>query len=478
LGIGIRKINTKNVQSSNNKLFSLSFRLWFAAFLLFIFGSTIFATAWLVRQASTEGGYLSQDLSRIIITAADFPSLVKEAFKEVDARLKGYPRPLLLTRKKTQQLHWVRRFPTPEDSGYLLLAGVDSSAKHSIVQLIRISDGTSVARWDPDWEVIYSMITEKKFAPKGSTLSAQAFNPLMLANGDVVFNTGTSLVRQDPCHRQPVWVLDEIMHHSNELDISGTAIWVPSVSRDGFPNNLFLRDRIRDDALALVSIDGQILDKQSFAKILVQNDLRAMFLGMGGDHFNEDPIHMNEIKVAPSDSKYWNRGDLLISARHLSTVFLYRPTIGKILWYKTGPWMNQHSVDFVNDHQISVFDNNIIASVPQEHAFMKFGDTNRVIIYDFDTKLVSQPFAAMLADARPVSITGGVARVLPDGGLYVEETNYGRSLRFSRDRLLWSRVNDYDNQYIGALSWSRYLTKDEVSLPLKALAAKQCNNTK
>ena len=111
------------------------------------------------------------------------------------------------------------------------------------------------------------------------------------------------------------------------------------------------------------------------------------------------------------------------------------------------------------------------------HAFFSPNDINRVILYDFDTKQVSQPFAAMLGEAKPMTITEGRARVLPDGGLFVEETNNGRHLRFTRDRLLWSRVNDYDENRIGAVAWSSYLTAEEASAPLKALASKSCITT-
>lgn len=202
--------------------------------------------------------------------------------------------------------------------------------------------------------------------------------------------------------------------------------------------------------------------------------MQALLLGTFGPRLNEEPIHMNQIQIAPRDSRHWRRGDLLISARYLSTVFLYRPSTGRILWHQTGPWMNQHSVEFVDDHRISVFDNNIVSGIPNEHAFMTPSDTNRVFLYDFHTRWASQPFATLLAEARPLTISEGRARVLPDGGLFIEETNYGRHLRFTRDRLLWSRVNDYDDQRIGMVSWSRYLTADEARGPLQALASRHC----
>jgi hypothetical protein len=183
---------------------------------------------------------------------------------------------------------------------------------------------------------------------------------------------------------------------------------------------------------------------------------------------------MNEIKVANRDSQYWKKGDLLISARGLSSVFLYRPATRKILWHQTGPWMNQHSADFVDDHRISVFDNNVIIYAPKEYSFLSPSDTNRVLVYDFESKQVSQPFASLLATMRPITISQGRARILPDGGLFIEETESARHLRFTQNKLLWSRVNDYDEKRIGAVAWSRYLTEDEASSTLRALSLRSC----
>jgi hypothetical protein len=200
-------------------------------------------------------------------------------------------------------------------------------------------------------------------------------------------------------------------------------------------------------------------------------------MGTTGALLNDDPIHMNQIKVTRSDSAYWKRGDLLISARSLSTVFLYRPSTGKVLWHQTGPWMNQHSVDFVDNHRISVFSNNIVSGPPnKEHSFLNSNDINRVYVFDFDNNEASQPYEKLLAIARPITLTEGRAQFLPDGGLFIEETNYGRQLRFTKDALVWSRVNDYDERRIGMVTWSRYLAYKEVRMPLKALANKSCKN--
>lgn len=253
------------------------------------------------------------------------------------------------------------------------------------------------------------------------------------------------------------------------MALDGLSIWVPSVFDGYFQNNSWLNEKLRDDSLAHISLDGKILGNYSFSKILVDNGLREFLLGRAGAKFNEDPIHINQISVALEDSKYWKRGDLLISARHLSSIFLYRPATGKIIWHQQGPWMNQHSARFVDDHRISVFDNNVFGGAPPTQPFVETDSTNRVFVYDFKTQQATQPYAEQLAAARPITMTQGRAQVLPDGGLFVEETNVGRHLRFTKDGLLWSRVNDYDNERIGAVVWSRYLTESDVKASLAAI---------
>ena len=465
----------ENIKSTDNS-FGWQFWLWLGSTVLVVLIVVVTSVAWLTRHAVMAGPRLTEAQSQIILEVAAFPAKVRVAGLELYQLIDDDPVALLMDKQVTEQPSWVRRFPAPEDSGYLLFSGVDATAKQSVVKLLRIADGVEMARWQPDLLAINNFITDKKWQPKGAWIQLSLVHPILLKNGDIIFNTGGSLVRQNRCRAKPVWVLDEIAHHSNELDEHGESVWAPSVSEEGFPENKWLKNHIRDDALGHFSLAGKLLERRSFASILIDNGLGALLLGTSGMADNDDPIHINQIKVAHSDSRYWQRGDLLISTRHLSTLFLYRPSTNKILWHQTGPWMNQHSVDFIDAQRISVFSNNVVSGAPnKEHSFLKKNDINRVYVFDFETNQVSQPYEKLLAEAKPMTLTEGRAQLLPDGGLFIEETNYGRQLRFTKDKLLWSRVNDYDDKRIGAVSWSRYLTAEEASEPLKALAAMQCN---
>ncbi len=452
-------------------------RLGFWVWIVIVFGVLlallVLATAATVRHAMLKGASLSPGQSDLVMAIADYPGRAKAAVMEIAGAASGKTYALAFDRTDVETPAWQRKFPAPADPGYVLLSGVDPQGRQSSVRLIRIADGREMAHWTPDWADILARSTKSPFAPGITRQTVRAFHPLLLADGDIIFNTSGAMVRQGLCGGKPVWVLDEVLHHSNQRDTDGN-IWTPSVGGGGFDDNPFLAARVRDDAIARISPDGRLLERRSFARIMRDNGLEALLLGTQGMQLNIDPIHINEIAIAPNSGKFWQQGDLLISARHLSTLFLYRPSTGRIVWHQTGPWMNQHAAAFVDDHSISVLNNNIIAAAPLDQPFVRAGDTNQFMVFDFRTGAVTRPFKLLIEAARPVTMTEGRARLLPDGGLFFEESNSGRLLRFTRDGLMWSFVNDVADDRIGGLSWSRYITAENAEPTLHAIAARNC----
>ena len=444
--------------------------------LLFLGGLSTVGVAWGVRHALMQGQgsdlVMSATQKDAVLKIAEFPATVRDAIQYLRGLEKN---PLLFSRSEKEKATWIRRFPAPEDPGYLLYSGLYRNESAWSVKLIRLADGKVLTSWEPDWKYVDSKITKKKFDQPVDLSNMRAIDPLLLDDSDIIFVTGTATVRMPACSRQPRWVLNETMHHSTDLDLDGSSFWSPSVDLSGFESNQRLHSAVRDDAIARVSLDGKLLDRWSFARISNDNELDfLLFNGNDAGDFNADPIHMNQIRVARIDSKFWKKGDLLVSLRNPNTVLLYRPATKKVIWRQTGPWLHQHSADFMNDHQISVFNNNVVLQSPPDDAFLTRQSGNEVMVYDFETNQVTQPFKSVLDAAHPRSIGEGRARILPDGGLFFEETENGRILRFSRDRLLWSFVNDHDDKHIGALAWSSYLTADEARKPLEALGAMHC----
>jgi len=415
-----------------------------------------------LRHITLGGERVPKYIQLIIVNLAALPSLVKQASVEILQNINNKPTALLIPKGKAFQASSVHKFPAPEDDGYLLLSGISALENASIVQLIRIADGFVLAKWTPDWNDIHRQITGHRFGTKGNSKTYRAIHPLLLKDASIIFNTGNSLVRLQLCNSKPTWVLDYPYHHSIELSPEGSSVWVPSVTEVFASENVFLKDKLRDDSLAEVSLDGKVLQNISFSKILSENNLTSHMLGSTGETLNIDPLHINQITPANTHGKYWQRGDLLISARHTSTVYLYRPKTGKIIWFKQGDWLNQHSAHFSNDNAISIFGNDVYGS-KLSFPFIYKESHNQIYHYDLGNSQIRKLNSGAMSLVKPMTVTEGRVRVLDDMSIFVEETNNSRLFKLSASgQLIWSYINTYDNEHLGAVSWSRYLTRDEL----------------
>ena len=139
-------------------------------------------------------------------------------------------------------------------------------------------------------------------------------------------------------------------------------------------------------------------------------------------------------------------------------VLLYRPSTNQILWKGTGLFFHQHDIDILDEHRISIFNNNskdfIDGDIVDGH--------NQVIIYDFKTDEFSSYFEDELVNNDVRSITQGRSEILSNKDLFIEETNYGRTLYFNSDgSLRWTHVNRAENGNVYVVGWSRILYTQE-----------------
>jgi len=418
--------------------------------------------AGIVRYIDGGGAKASDSIRKIVNQLADLPKLILFASIDLFGEVSSKPFRLLISQEKAVRDNWLHKFPAPEDDGYLLLPGLSKEENQSIIKLIRISDGQIIAKWTPDWRHIQDNLIPHRFGPIQNPKLSLAMHPLLLNDGSLIFNIGIALIRLPICSSKPTWILSYPYHHSIELSHMGESIWVPSVT-DFFGNsNQFIKENVRDDSLAEISLDGKVIQNISFSKILSNNNMTAHILGTSGFNINYDPIHINQITPAVSDSPYWAKGDLLISARHTSTIYLYRPSTGQILWYRQGPWLNQHSVHFLNDRAIVVFGNDVYGSaMPNQFVYKE--SHNNIYLYDFKINQTESLHQEAMMKLKPSTVTQGRVRVLGDMSIFIEETNNARLLKLDpKGNLMWSYINTYDNNYLGRISWSRYITPKEL----------------
>jgi hypothetical protein len=86
---------------------------------------------------------------------------------------------------------------------------------------------------------------------------------------------------------------------------------------------------------------------------------------------------------------------------------------------------------------------------------------NEEYIFDFKTKNTTTPYTAFLKKANVSTRSEGRSDILPNGDLFVEETDNSRLLRGTTQNITWQFVNRIDKQSVSALEWTRFISKEE-----------------
>jgi len=352
---------------------------------------------------------------------------------------------------------------------YLLLSRYDGDLNEGVVELIDLTSFEILHTWNPDIDLFNDLVIQadefKYLTRDDNNRRKTLMHPKLTKDGGLLFGWNSPLRKINACSDLIFQNTNDIFHHSIEIDSLGN-IWAPShkhpqtlpiekVGRDIFGEGGYL-----DDAIVMLSPDGDILFEKSISQIFIENGLEYLLFSVGGLTFNRDPIHLNDIQPANNDSEYWNKGDIFLSLRHQSMVILYRPSTNEIIWKGKGPFFQQHDVDILDDHRISIFDNN--AKIFKDGRSVD--GNNRVIIYDFKKDEYSSYLEESLAKNDVRTPNQGRSEILPNKELLIEESFYSRLLYFNNDgSLRWSHVNRASNGKIYKVGWSRILyTKDDI----------------
>lgn len=346
---------------------------------------------------------------------------------------------------------------------YLLLSRYDGNLRKSLVELVDLRNFQILHTWNPNIDAFNDLVEQvdeyKYLSRDNNNLRAIIRHPNLTTNGDLLFNT--PILRSiNPCSKLVFQNTHDIFHHSIEKDIDGN-LWGPSyIYPQSLPinhvgRNIIQDDGFIDDGIVKLSSDGEILFEKSVSQILIDNGFEYLLFSVGGHRvFDQDPTHLNDIQPVNYSGDFWKKGDVFLSLRHQSMVLLYRPTTNKIIWKGTGPFFHQHDINILNDHSISIFNNNskdfVNGDIVDGH--------NEVIIYDFKTNEYSSYLKESLIENEVRTITQGRSDILQNGDLFIEETDYGRTLYLNSDgSLRWTHVNRADDGIVYAVGWSRIL---------------------
>ena len=290
-----------------------------------------------------------------------------------------------------------------------------------------------------------------------------------LPDGSLVVLDRRSVMRVDACSNvERRKELKSRVHHSIERDADGN-FWMPAIvwaaTKAGRPPALF-----DEDELLKLSPAGDVLARISLTDALARSGYRHLLYGLRGYEF--DPLHVNDVEPVLRDGPFWQRGDLFVSLRSSSVVLLYRPATGEVVWLRQDPWLHQHDVDVVGDSEISVFSNNAVRIRDGERLVL---GANEVYVYDFATGEARSPWREAMRRHDVRTEYKGGAVLFDDGGLMVEEHDFGRVLRLSADGAIrWSYVNRASDGRVYRLGWGRYLEADYGAEVARSVAAADC----
>jgi len=341
---------------------------------------------------------------------------------------------------------------------FLLISTFDPSDINSqIIKLIEIRTNKEIYRWSFNEKMFHEVIDIS-----GKT---RFFHPILLKAKSLIFvnfdrnnkTTANCLVKVDSNSRV-LWINKDQFHHSIEKEDENT-IWTCTTIESQLPEKQLSQNvnlSTFRDAIAKVDIrTGKVLFKKTILSIFQENNLNeVLFSGS----IEDDLIHLNDIQPALYKTKYWDKGDLLISLRHKSTILLYRPATNKILWYKTGPWLNQHDCDFYGESKITLFGNDIVRYFGAEDFI---NGTSNQYVFDFATNKVTKPYHKLFTDYQIKTKSEGRSDILINDDIFIDESNNGRIIIGNKETPKVIYAERIDKKNIKMFNWVRYIKRED-----------------
>lgn len=431
----------------------------------------VFTVLFLIIICSASFGYIVSKVETgnkfkrarpIILAIANFPDLVREAISE------------LRHRHSPRMVHDDNPFdycgpttfdPSFVDSNFVLISAIDSIIGRSKIELLSLADSKVIHEWIPPQEEIlnnlpnlpkleYHPITERNFYVN---------HPLLMPDGSVVVNVDYGPMIKLDKDSKIEWIInDRYFHHSLELDAEGN-IWTCFNQPKSEWDSVFAEKNevFHENSIAKISQKGEVLYERSLFDVLIHNKLKGVLFGMG--EFENDPLHLNDVQPALTDTPYWKKGDLLLSFRNKSLICLFRPVEDRIIWFKTGDWVDQHDVNFIFPDKISLYGNDVIRIIDESETIPVNG-TNDVYVINLETGEVTTPFSKMFKELEIYTDFQGRSEILRSGKIFIEETYPGRLLIANEETAEWAYVKCHSDGRLSSLAWCRYLYRDNLNL--------------
>ena len=377
---------------------------------------------------------------------------------------------------------------TNTDELYLLFSSYDGNINRSVVDLIDLRTFQKLHRWVPGHQTGTGGFLETKQSHRelrlfyADVMTKHSMHASLLPKGDLAVGRDDATVSKFDVCSHPIWqasISDALfINASLEPDDRGNT-WVtaaqkivPPEFRDTWSEEIVFPSRSSnnrrmyiDNIIVQISPLGEVIYSKSITDVFLANRLSHFLFGFSLS-LSRDPMHLADIQPAITEGPHWQKGDLLISLKHLSMVLLYRPSTDKVLWYSVGHTNFQSNVEFVGDSKIIMFDNNTPTYLEANAKYLTQQDLllnvvnghNKLLVYDFATDQYSHQIGDALRTYEVKTAFRGRSQLLPTGDHFVEESEFGRLLYFSSDgSLLWSHVNRAEDSKAYTTGSSRIL---------------------
>ncbi len=354
-----------------------------------------------------------------------FPDLVLSVFSEI---------------KKPERLLAIdTSFDALNNLNYNLYAlNASFEASKWIIGLTNLKSDSSIYEWyfnEEDYN-----FTKREFS------HAEPRMPILLSDTSIIVHNDEShnIYRLD-ANSNIVWHnTDHQFHHSINLDSAGN-IWACTKER------AFLEEqdiKYWDNYLTKLDVQtGEVVYQKSLTKVFIENNMGHVIHGYNNlvPNKGHDPLHLNEIEPVLKSGPFWNEGDLFISLRNRSMVFLYRPSTNKIMKVLQGPFFNQHDIDILSDSTISIFNNNASSLVSargnQKNSTVKndllpnaaLNINAQVLVYNFNSSTYSSIYPEEFEKNNVYTRVQGLHHILQNGDLFVDCYQEGKVYIFKTD---------------------------------------------
>jgi hypothetical protein len=255
------------------------------------------------------------------------------------------------------------------------------------------------------------------------------------------------------------------LHNGNTLILSRILQAVPAIA----PGEIW------DDVISEVDPGGRIVWRWStvehYEELPLSADSKRLIYAVK----NSDVFHTNSIQALPtnrleaSDVRF-SPGNILVSQRHTSIVFIIEKRTGKIVWTFHGS-IGQHHVSMIPDElpgagNILLFDNGWRGGYPPKYRYwsrvIEINPVGQVIVWAYsghkNKRTLRSFFSPYLSGAQR----------FPNGNTLISEGEWGRSFEVAQDgEIVWEYItglgmkiyrtyrvdNDWPTKAIGSFPW-------------------------